>query len=135
MIIKDLLAALNVGMQLNEEWLILNACIYVYNYFLPLFKQGNKTRHLTVVSEHHVTASISQMEKATASLQECLNAINQRVTPSHTNICLLLSICEALVCLLEQTYNAKKKPPLQTAMMVALGSVKLQRYEKDRSRG
>lgn len=87
-IVKCYLATLAVGLQLKEDWVIMNALIAVHNFHSGAFREG---RYL----------------EALPSLQECFNAITA-VPPTKENITILIHVCDALACALEQSYHKRK---------------------------
>ena len=100
LIIKDVSQALSIGVQLKEDWIIINAATYLYNYYSHLFKPGQYTM-----------GAIPIYERAVTTFQETFTALSQNVVAKRSNVMVLLTLCDGFACMLEQFYYVKKRMP------------------------
>jgi hypothetical protein len=100
LILRNLSLALNIGVQLKEDWIILNSSIFLYNYYSHLFK-----------AQQYSNSIVALYERAVATYQEIFTALSQHVTANRNNVMVLLTLCDGFACMLEQFYYLKKRAP------------------------
>jgi tetratricopeptide (TPR) repeat protein len=87
-VIEGFMNGLDVGIELNESWIIENAVVYLWNYHNAVFK--GKQEHLENV-----------MPELVAALKKSYTALKD-MSPPNTNIPLFASVSEALALIYEQ---------------------------------